>query len=523
MQNRQFSPIIILVPIVVAVFLLLFLPLPQISPTVDEMVHLPSGYSYFKTHDFRFNPEHPSLAKLFYAIPLNFQNINWSAQTQEYFGSAKYFQDNWQIDRAFGENLLFGSNNDASKMIFAGRIVAIVLTLALVVTVFFATRAQFGEFSAVVASFFVGLSPIVLGHGNLTNTDIIATLTFVLSVWAFWSYLSESTIKNLVWASIVFSLAALSKYTFVILIPIFIILKLFYRYILKKKNKFFDFNLTRLLYFLAIFALILLACYFFNPTQIKYYVKGLIYVFVHTEGGHDSYLLGQFSHTGWWYYFPVAILLKDPIPTLLLIGFGIINFVLYPKTKGSFWFLAGLVYLLVAMTSKANLGVRHVLPAIVMFIIWASSIFSQDSFIKSKYILTVLIFVLALWQGWEVFSNYPNYISYFNSAIKTSEKAYYLTDSNLDWGQDGKKIADFVKKNNLQNVFIDYSWTPRTLFADYRLVDYKSADGQTVGTKGNYFIAASTFEYNKSGKYTWLKNFPHQHLFGGTVVWVNVD
>src|SRR5262249_53487307 len=42
----------------------------QKSPTIDEPVHLFSGYSYLKWGDFRANPEHPPLAKLWAALPL---------------------------------------------------------------------------------------------------------------------------------------------------------------------------------------------------------------------------------------------------------------------------------------------------------------------------------------------------------------------------------------------------------------------------------------------------------------------
>src|SRR5215813_12819993 len=40
------------------------LALPRLSATLDEVPHLASGYSYWKTWDFRMNPEHPPLAKL---------------------------------------------------------------------------------------------------------------------------------------------------------------------------------------------------------------------------------------------------------------------------------------------------------------------------------------------------------------------------------------------------------------------------------------------------------------------------
>src|SRR5436190_23351968 len=46
------------------------LAIPRLSATSDEPIHLAAGYSYLQTRDFRMNPEHPPLAKLFAALPL---------------------------------------------------------------------------------------------------------------------------------------------------------------------------------------------------------------------------------------------------------------------------------------------------------------------------------------------------------------------------------------------------------------------------------------------------------------------
>ena len=40
------------------------------SAVFDETAHLPAGYTYLTTRDFRLNPEHPPLAKELAALPL---------------------------------------------------------------------------------------------------------------------------------------------------------------------------------------------------------------------------------------------------------------------------------------------------------------------------------------------------------------------------------------------------------------------------------------------------------------------
>src|SRR5438477_9291443 len=61
---------------VIAGLLLLALAIAQVvaisrkTLTNDELVHIPAGYYYWTTGDFRFNAEHPPLVKMWAALPL---------------------------------------------------------------------------------------------------------------------------------------------------------------------------------------------------------------------------------------------------------------------------------------------------------------------------------------------------------------------------------------------------------------------------------------------------------------------
>ena len=65
--------------------------------------------------------------------------------------------------------------------------------------------------------------------------------------------------------------------------------------------------------------------------------------------------------------------------------------------------------------------------------------------------------ILLLWYGLGTINAYPNFISYFNESVGGSSQGYkYVTDSNLDWGQDLKQLAQFVEENNIEMIYIDY-------------------------------------------------------------------
>src|SRR5258708_35224252 len=54
------------------------------TSTCDEFVHLPAGYTYLTRHDYRLNPEHPPLAKIWAALPLLFQDVRAPGGTAWY-------------------------------------------------------------------------------------------------------------------------------------------------------------------------------------------------------------------------------------------------------------------------------------------------------------------------------------------------------------------------------------------------------------------------------------------------------
>ena len=74
-KNWQIPALVIGVFVIVFGFLTIT-SFTQQSPTIDEPVHLLGGYSYLKWGDFRVNPEHPPLVKMWAALPLLWMNVH---------------------------------------------------------------------------------------------------------------------------------------------------------------------------------------------------------------------------------------------------------------------------------------------------------------------------------------------------------------------------------------------------------------------------------------------------------------
>src|SRR6266566_1451680 len=54
------------------------------SAIVDEIAHIPAGYSYVHFGDYRLNPEHPPLIKDLAGLPLQFMNLKFPTDRKEW-------------------------------------------------------------------------------------------------------------------------------------------------------------------------------------------------------------------------------------------------------------------------------------------------------------------------------------------------------------------------------------------------------------------------------------------------------
>ena len=175
------------------------------------------------------------------------------------------------------------------------------------------------------------------------------------------------------------------------------------------------------------------------------YLYGLNAVADHNAGGHSSYLLGMRSETGWWYYFPVVFAVKSTMAALagavLLLGAALWQIWkrewISPMTLGLT--LPPLLYFVFSMTSGINIGMRHILPIYPFLYVGAAAwLATRENRRPGIYALGMLV---ALQMG-ECARITPDYLAFFNElAGGPGRGPQYLVDSNIDWGQDVKKLG----------------------------------------------------------------------------------
>jgi hypothetical protein len=129
-----------------------------------------------------------------------------------------------------------------------------------------------------------------------------------------------------------------------------------------------------------------------------------------------------------------------------------------------------------------------------------------------KLSFLVLIFIFSFLLSWYVVENikvYPYYLTYFNQVAGGPSGGYkYVTDSNLDWGQDLIRFSDWVKKNNIPKIEFDYfGWADPYYYLKDRYIwlsssKYKDGSDFRARNQSDGWLAISaTFLQGSQGPY----------------------
>jgi hypothetical protein len=197
------------------------------------------------------------------------------------------------------------------------------------------------------------------------------------------------------------------------------------------------------------------------------YLYGLALIHQRTRD-RASYALGRFSRDGWWWYFPFALLVKTPVAALLLYAWGL--GVLLRRGSGELARVCHLVvplavYWLAVVSTPLNIGVRHLLPALPMMMVLTGGLAARPGDPARRWRGRTLAALLAATAAASVAAA-PYFIPFFNLPSRlVFSRQYMLADSNLDWGQDLRRLRRYMDQHGISSLKLSYfgSASPRNL------------------------------------------------------------
>ncbi len=445
------------------------------SISTDEVVHIPAGYYHLAVGDFQFLNLHPPIPMMIGALPLLFMHPGEMSEAERqqiphddayvFVVSARF----WTPNQTFFRTASFWT-----------RVPMIGFTILFGIVIFLFARRLFGETAGVISLALFTLEPTVLAHGPLVHTDMTSAFGLLLLAYAFHVYCSGPSLRRAILLGAATGLAPLMKFSMVALAPLAIVgiigllvfpslLKLDRRgavshaaaiivasLVVINTGYFFNhrgLNETDNNWIVSSFpahaVLALKAAHTLRYIVPTDFVLGTYWQIWHSTVGHAGSIFGQQSKFGWWYYFPVAFALKTTIPFLLTSVAGII-WGIRRVVKRRDWiplFVLVPLFLFTAlvMESTINIGVRFYLPAYPFLFIISGALLARLSSLRAPKPLGIaVVSVVLIWCAVEALRTYPNYMPYMNQLASSRPHWWYLSDSNVEWGDSMPELASYL-------------------------------------------------------------------------------
>jgi hypothetical protein len=579
------------------------------SLTFDEMAHLTGGVSYWRLNDYRLHPENGNWPQRLGALPAVLGGASFPRLDQPAWPASDVY--------AIGDQFLYASGNDPDTMLQRGRAVMALVGVALGAIVYGWSRRLVSPLGAWISLVLFVFSPTFLAHGALVTSDMSSAVFFTAATGAMWVALHRVTLLTVLGGAVLLAGAFLSKLSAPILVPVALVM-----FVVRVaagrplavgfRGRIVEYTGRRhqtaiLMGVAVVFTLVVFAAIwasfgfrytafgaattakdtFLGQTPPQPGLGGRLLAFarqthalpeayiygssltVQFAAERAAFLNGQFSTTGWWWYFPYAFAVKTTIPGMLVGAFALAAFIarrdvdVYPATP-----LLSLVaiYWAFALTTHLNIGHRHLLPIYPALCIlaggaayWIELLLSRaraaDSAAgrarrkpqRSKAGATVAapawrktagaaVVVLVAWHVVESARIRPDYLAYFNQLAGGPPAGYeHLADSSLDWGQDLPALKEWLDGQGLQrpgaasSVYLSYFGTARperygiqaTRLAGF--IDRRPPDPPAPIGAGVYCVSATVLDVIGRLFYTPQRESDYQAAFKNLVTFARAS
>lgn len=469
----------------------------------DEGDHIYAGYQGWKAGDFGINPEHPPLVKGIAALPLLGMHLQTPVTTGRVFDKTEAY--------VAGREMIYrnGGLDVANRIIFRARMFAAVLSVVMATVVYLAAFEIFGMGAALFALTLIVFEPNLLAHGAYVTTDMGVTCFLFAAVFALYRFREQPSWQRLLVLGIAVGLGLASKHSAVLLLPIALSLvafELIWPAGEEKRGAIVQQYAVAFAGATAIGVVILWATYGFRysahpggvlmtPTLAEYvrplhgvepklylslarfhilpesYLFGLADIRRLSTAGQSfpTYIFGQVHAHGVPYYFPAAFVIKSTLGFMLLLvvaGYAVVSKRLGGRRRLAYLILPPAVYLTIAMCTGLNIGARHILPMYPFLAVLIGGAAMALARAQRSWLYVVL--ALLTWHVGSSMRSYPVYMAHSNELFGGPSGTYrYLTDSNVDWGQQLLSVKAYLDKNGIKECWFGYFVQPLVDYHDY--------------------------------------------------------
>jgi hypothetical protein len=388
-----------------------------------------------------------------------------------------------------GRHPLWSRGALARRNLLAARLATILVTLLGGVALW-RVGQRFGTAAGLVALALWCLSPAILAHGSLATLDGWATAGVAVCAWLAARAAERPTPLRAATLGAGLALAACSKVTALGPVPVALAL-VAVAAIRESRARSWPWPARVAGLWVACamaFLLTLAAAYRFELARIDLsnlcgdshappgpllpslpfapWIAGILEQSRHGLVGHYGYLFGEIRSSGWWWFYLATLALKTTVGAQLLAGLRLAALVrarpARERVAVDLLLLAFPIALLLVMSlARAQNGLRYVLPAYPLLMLWGARAWEDATraWVRRGKLLVAACLILG---GIESVAIYPHYLMFFNVWAGGPDGGPRYLINGDDWGQDQWRLADWQRETRPWRLFYTpYTENPR--------------------------------------------------------------
>jgi len=515
------------------------------------------GISYWQTRDMRVHVQHPPLANAIDAIPTALSRdtpavVEFPTWKNGYPPAGEYIKRDYAAARG---------------QLIQCRYVAVLFLLGLGAYTFFFCSVCFGWPTAACALLLVVFNPTLLGQARYVATDLPAATLWMIGAGETIRYLTSRSRWAIFTMPLGVAGALLVKHNGVLLVPLVVLVTLvvaalgrgrFAGVQLKRRmlSSLGQLVLTGLIVLFAINAVykfdrtMLTVREFLEEPEQKHwttssyhgnflerrsvlpklppelriplphpYLFGLFTIKEHNRRGYPTYFMGKSSTEGQIGYFPVLLLVKNPLSLIALLAVGLLIVIRARRlslTSAALLAIA-LMFLAALMMSSLNMGIRHALPIVPLLSVLGARAFARlHEVLSGRSLLAGRAFGL----GGTLLSalgSAPHFLVFFN--LLALGRGRWIAVVGDDWGQDREDFVRFAKAHALQPLYYYTETGTRKREVDFLGLQFKELGCRTRVPPGAWAAIHIQYVYRwqSSGCQPWLRDLEPTYVINQNI------
>jgi Dolichyl-phosphate-mannose-protein mannosyltransferase len=398
------------------------------APTIDEPVYVSAGLTGLVRHDLRLNPQHPPLAKVLAALPVLAARpvlpggAGWREAKHRIY--AKAFL---QSARAHGK---------LREVTFLSRLVPILELLATALVVYALARRLAGPAGGLFAAGLWLLDPFVIGLGHLDGIDLPFTLAALVTSLAIVRWLEVRSL----WRAAAIGFACGAALVLRDTGPLVLVVATATVAVASRDVR------PTLAVLAAAFGFVWLVYLALDPAFTLHhasllpqrYLDGFHALAAAHSHPRGVFLLDRHWHTSHWFLWPISLVIK--VPVTLVAAYALVPFlqkrIPADARRRVYGAIVPAAVVLAAFTafSPVYLGFRYMLPVLALATVAVAPLVRAPRLVPLLLIAGSAIFTV---------TSLPHSIAWTEPPFRPAYR--FVTDSNLDWGQDAYRLQQWAR------------------------------------------------------------------------------